>query len=344
MPPLSKPARCWRIFAVGSVVTLMAAGFYALANGIGFQTVSSIQFVDLQEGPEPAAGFRRAHAKGICVAGYFESSGQLAALSRAELFEAGRVPLVGRFSIAGNQPRASDLSAPVRSLALRLGTGSHQWRMAMNTPPVMVARTPDDFFQFQLASKRDPLTGKPNPEHLAEYWSTHPEAAVLRAWQASYVPKSGFAAERYHSINTFWLVSHSGERHAVRWVMESSTQNLITTQVSTDKDALQQGLKQQLAQSPITFDWILIRAKQGDAVDDPTRSWPDDRPRYRAGQVVITHIPSDASVCEDLNFDPLVLPPGVMASSDPILRARSSAYAESYRRRAREQLWEALTW
>jgi len=42
--------------------------------------------------------------------------------------------------------------------------------------------------------------------------------------------------------------------------------------------------------------------------------------------------------CNVINFDPLVLPVGIKATDDPILNARSAAYAESYRRRAREHL------
>lgn len=39
-----------------------------------------------------------------------------------------------------------------------------------------------------------------------------------------------------------------------------------------------------------------------------------------------------------MNFDPLVLPDGIAATEDPILRARGAAYAESYRRRAKKIL------
>jgi catalase len=39
-----------------------------------------------------------------------------------------------------------------------------------------------------------------------------------------------------------------------------------------------------------------------------------------------------------MNFDPLVLPTCIEPSADPILRARGAAYAESFRRRAKEVL------
>lgn len=43
-------------------------------------------------------------------------------------------------------------------------------------------------------------------------------------------------------------------------------------------------------------------------------------------------------MCGAQNFDPLVLPEGMSATADPILRARGAAYAQSYRRRATEIL------
>jgi catalase len=41
--------------------------------------------------------------------------------------------------------------------------------------------------------------------------------------------------------------------------------------------------------------------------------------------------------CRDYNYDPLILPRGVVASDDPVLAARSAAYSASFRRRAIER-------
>ena len=83
-----------------------------------------------------------------------------------------------------------------------------------------------------------------------------------------------------------------------------------------------------------------------DAADDEnnaTKAWPDSRQKITAGQIVLTGTSAQLDGrCHAINFDPLVLPSGIEATADPILRARSSAYAESYRRRATEQLTGAL--
>ena len=50
-------------------------------------------------------GFRRNQAKGVCVMGSFESNGAAAALSKAAILAPGaKVPVVGRFALAGGMP------------------------------------------------------------------------------------------------------------------------------------------------------------------------------------------------------------------------------------------------
>jgi catalase len=55
------------------------------------------------------------------------------------------------------------------------------------------------------------------------------------------------------------------------------------------------------------------------------------------GELTIDHVETEATGnCQDLNFDPLILPAGIAPSDDPIPFARSAIYAESFRRRAGE--------
>ena len=44
-------------------------------------------------------GFRKNHAKGVAVTGYFDSNGNGRELSRATVFLQGRTPVTGRFSL-----------------------------------------------------------------------------------------------------------------------------------------------------------------------------------------------------------------------------------------------------
>jgi catalase len=57
---------------------------------------------EVADGSHP--GFRRARAKGVCATGWFDSNGNAASLSKAALFAAGRVPVVGQLAFASGMP------------------------------------------------------------------------------------------------------------------------------------------------------------------------------------------------------------------------------------------------
>src|SRR5262245_36080515 len=66
-------------------------------------------------------GTRRNHAKGVVVTGHFESNGNGTELSRAEVFGAGRTPVIGRFSLSGGNPAMADAPNATRGLGLAFG-------------------------------------------------------------------------------------------------------------------------------------------------------------------------------------------------------------------------------
>jgi catalase len=102
-------------------------------------------------------GFRRNHAKGVCITGYFESNGQGQMVSKAQVFVPGRVDVVGRSALAGGLPYAADTPQTVRNLAILLKQPDGQeWRTAMVNIPVFLVNTPQAFNKFQLASSPDP--------------------------------------------------------------------------------------------------------------------------------------------------------------------------------------------
>lgn len=333
----------FRYALVALIPATLAGLLYAVANGLGQSDVTAQRFVNLQEGMTPYSGFRRAHAKGFCLTGDFQSSGELATYTTADIFKKGQTPFVGRISVAGTNPTAPDARSPVRSLALSFGNGdSHSWRTAMNTPPVMAVRTPEAFFEQLTALAPDPASGRRNPERIQRFFSAHPETQAFLTWQKSYVPTQSFATERYHSINAFYMLDSAGQRHAVRWtaIPTSSTQIDAASPLDPkNAQALQEEFSNRLKQGPVVFDLVFSLADKADNENDPTVPWPDSRPTISAGKLLIREAAAEANgQCKDINFDPLVLPRGMAATNDPILRARSSAYAESYRRRARESL------
>ncbi|WP_105188864.1 catalase family peroxidase [Pseudoalteromonas sp. T1lg48] len=295
--------------------------------------VSAQQFVDLQQGESTYPGYRRAHAKGMCISGEFVSNGNLSRYSTASVFKSSKTPFIGRLSIAGNNPYAPDLKAPVRSLALSFATSqTKQWRVAMNTPPVMAVANPHDFYQQIVAIKK-------GPEAIGAFFEAHPESADFLQWKANYQPSSSFALETYHSINAFYLVDEQNQRQAVRWEVKPHASTSSLKNSFTGDNALFNEFKQQLSDGPVMFDWVFTLATEQDDEHNPAKRWPQTREKMIAGQIKITQWQAQqGGRCDGINYDPLVLPQGIEATKDPILRARSAAYAESYRRRAVEVL------
>src|SRR3979411_640803 len=159
----------------------------------------------------PTAGFRRNHAKGVCVTGWFESSGQAATLSKAAVFRPGRVPLVGRFALAGGMPFQTDARLTVRSMALRfLPPGGEEWRTGMNNIPVFAVSSARGFYEQLLASSPDPATGKPDPARMKAFLAAHPETVRALSLIKKREVTSGFVNSTFNSPNAFRFVDAAG--------------------------------------------------------------------------------------------------------------------------------------
>jgi catalase len=292
-------------------------------------------------GPHP--GFRRNHAKGICVTGHFESNGSAATLSRAHVFAPGVVPVVGRFSVPGTNPTVADGESRLRSLALRFAVpNGEEWRTAMNSAPIFSVRTPDDFVAELAAHRVDKATGKPDPARVAAFEAQHPEARAFREWTRSHPASSGFDNATYYGVSAFRFVNADGTSRYVRWSMvpEAAYRPVAATE-RRDPDFLAHRLVKSLAQGPLRWHLILAVAQPGDAITDATQVWPQtaDRERIDAGTLVIDSAQAQIDgPCRNVDFDPLVLPAGIAPSADPLLAARSATYMESFYRRMSEEV------
>src|SRR5690606_27775625 len=128
-------------------------------------------------------GFRRAHAKGVCVSGTFRGTRQGRAPARADAFSGRPVPVLGRRAIGGGDPHGSDITARVRSQASQYGgPDASQWRMAMNSFPFLAVATPEAFHAQTVAQRPDPATGKPDPAAMPAFLAAHPRARAFQQW------------------------------------------------------------------------------------------------------------------------------------------------------------------
>ena len=287
-------------------------------------------------------GFRRNHAKGVCVTGYFESNGRGVALSKAAVFRSGRVRVIGRFALAGGQPYAADTPQAVRSMALlfKLQDGE-EWRTGMNNIPVFPVRTAQAFHDQLLASAPDPATGKPDPAATRAFLARYPETARAMSLIGGRPVSSGFDNSTYNSLNAFRFINASGAVVPVRWSMApvQPFELISTTDPGKEgKNYLFDALIAAIHSQPLQWHLVITVGQSGDPTDDATLPWPLDRQQIDVGTLTIDHVESeDTSPARDINFDPLILPDGIAASDDPLLSARSAAYSQSFTRREGER-------
>jgi catalase len=287
-------------------------------------------------------GFRRNHAKGVCIAGDFNSNGGGARLSKATIFRRERVPVIGRLSLAGGQPYIADGPASVRAmgLAFRPPEGE-EWRTAMIDIPVFTVKDPESFYEQLLAARPDPATRKPDPAKMKEFLAHHPETArALQIVQANPF-SSGFSNASYHGLNAFRFVNSAGTATPVRWSMvavEPFEPEPSAQSAAQDKNYLFDAAIARIQRAPVAWRLVLTIGEGGDPTDDATAQWPSSRQHVDVGTLTINHVEGEApGNCRDINFDPLVLPSGIEPSDDPLLSARSAAYSTSFTRRAGEQ-------
>lgn len=332
-----------RLAGIGVLVVLVAACFAYVAGWLTPARLSQARVIDRFELVSGIhLGFRRNHAKGVCVTGSFESNGQGVRLSRAAVFAPGRVPVEGRFSLAGGYPHVADGPSDVRALGLRFQPpGAEEWRMAMIDIPVFVVRDPQSFYEQLLASRPDPATGKPNPAKMAAFAAAHPEFAAAIKIISSNPFSSGFANARYNSLNAFLFENAAGTVTPVRWSFvptEPFAPDTPSEAQRANMNYLFDGLIDRIARGPLQWHLIVTIGRPGDPTNDATIRWPADRESVDVGTLTIDHAATEAlDNCRDINFDPLTLPFGIKASDDPILSARSAAYSESFTRREGEK-------
>jgi catalase len=335
--PLRNPGSLGRLTAIGALLAV-TVGLFLYAGGWltprALTPAAMINTFEHVNGVHP--GFRRNHAKGVCVTGYFESNGQGQSLSKALIFLPGRVPIVGRFALAGGEPFASDTPQTVRSLAILFTLpDGEEWRTAMINIPVFTVNTPQAFTDFLVASAPDPATGKDNPAAMNAFLAEHPETAAALQVIHGHPFSSGFADSPYYALNAFRFLNAKGESTPVRWWV--APDQTLRTDTSADKNYLFDALISQVHAQPLHWHLMVTVGQPGDPTADATLAWPPDRKQIDVGILTIDSIESeDVSPTRDINFDPLVLPDGIAPSDDPLLSARSAAYSQSFTRREGE--------
>jgi catalase len=299
-----------------------------------------VQTMRALAGPHP--GFRPAHARGIVCAGTFHPSRDARGVTRAPHLQGGPVPTIVRFSNASGNPDVHDGAPSVRAMSVKfqLGDGKAADILA-NSIDGFVARTPEEFLEFLQAQLPDPATGKPAPDGVPKFLASHPAAAAFVGRLMQKPVPASYAQTSYHAEHAFRFTAADGSRRFGRYhfVPAAGEASLSPDEAGKRSPSfLRDELESRLRTSPVGFQLFLQVAAEGDPTDDPTVLWPADRPRVDLGRLQVTGIsPTSAQDEQRLVFDPTNLTDGIEPSADPILLARSAAYAISYERRRKDE-------
>src|SRR6202048_3890015 len=287
---MTDPGILVRIGAIGAVMLSVTAAFAGAGGWLspGRLTQDGLMAAFQQaNGAHP--GFRRNHAKGVCATGWFESSGLAADLSRAAVFKPGRVPVVGRFALAGGMPFHADAPATVRSMALRfLVAGGEEWRTGMKNIPVFPVNSARGFYEQLLASSPDPVTGKPDPVRMKAFLAAHPETVRALPLIKKRQITSGFANSTFNSLNAFRFVDAAGTSVPVRWStvpVQPAAVESAGPSAAGDKNYLFDDLIAEIAQHPQQWRLIGTIGQAGGPTNDAHLPSPADRQQVDAGAV-----------------------------------------------------------
>ena len=289
-------------------------------------------------------GHRAAHAKGTLISATFTATPAAARLTRAAHMDGEPVRATVRFSNGGGDPGAPDYAREGRGMAVKLylADGSRTDMVGLSLP-CFFARTPEDFLAFTRLRKPDPDTGQPDMERVGAYLGEHPEAVPAIQAAVSAKPPLSYATCAYNSIHSYrWLDADGGSRYVrFRFEPEAGIQELSKEEArEKGADYLQADIADRAGAA---FRLVVAIAEEGDAVDDPTVAWPDDRETVEVGRLELGGPEHGREQDGDvLVFDPTRVVDGIELSDDQILRFRPHAYAVSVERRSGAPIPEHL--
>ena len=325
-------------FAQRAVLSAVACAAAALATPAVAQVDANQLVTAFENANGKFAGFRRSGAKGLCAVAEFVGNAEGRALSVSSAFSGKPVPVVARFSMGGGNPKALDNVKSQRNMALQFDLpGNETWLMGNISAPVFGASTPQQLLGRLVSLAPDAETKKADADKVKAFADANPEVLLQGKYFASQSVPASFAKVNYWGVHAFGFTDTAGKKQFGKWVFEP----VGGTQGLSDEEAKAKGaeflfddLRQRVAAGPVAFDFVVQLAQPGDKIDSAVTPLPDDRKKVSVGRLTIKSVSPDATgPCVPINYNPMILPKGVEASTDPMLAARVAPYVVSQGRR-----------
>ncbi|MEU9062348.1 catalase [Streptomyces sp. NPDC048430] len=294
---------------------------------------------------------RVVHARGSGAYGYFEVTDDVTGFTRADfLSEVGRrTETFIRFSTVADSLGGADAVRDPRGFALKFYTNDGNYDLVGNNTPVFFIKDPIKFPDFIHSQKRDPFTGRQEPDNVWDFWANSPEATHQITWlmgdrgiPASYRHMHGFGSHTYQWTNAkgeaFFVKYHFKTNQGVRSLSAEQAAEQVGKDANSHQTDLLQAIERGVNPSWTLHVQLMPAAEAADYRFNPfdvTKVWPHaDYPLQRVGRLVLDRNPDNVfAEVEQAAFSPNNFVPGIGPSPDKMLQGRLFAYADAQRYR-----------
>ncbi|MEV5320123.1 catalase [Streptomyces sp. NPDC052687] len=294
---------------------------------------------------------RVVHARGSGAHGYFEVTDDVTGFTHADFLDTigKRTEVFVRFSTVADSLGGADAVRDPRGFAVKFYTAEGNYDLVGNNTPVFFIKDPIKFPDFIHSQKRDPFTGKQEPDNVWDFWAHSPEATHQVTWlmgdrgiPASYRHMNGYGSHTYQWTNergeAFFVKYHFKTNQGIRCLSTEQAQEIAGKDPNSHQTDLLQAIERGVNPSWTLFVQIMPAAEAADYRFNPfdlTKVWPHrDYPLQRVGRLVLDRNPDNVfAEVEQAAFSPNNFVPGIGPSPDKMLQGRLFAYADAQRYR-----------
>ena len=287
-------------------------------------------FDKMFRGPHP--GTRAIRAKGVAGRGTFTPDPAAETLSAAPHFHGGPYPVIIRFSDFSGIPSQADGTPgtnPVGIAIKFLLPGGIDTDLLGHAYDGFPAATGEEFLDYLQAVRSGDAARR--DAFLAEH------AAARRFFDASKRTPVSYATASYYAVHAFRFTNAAAVSRMARYQIRPDAGEQFLTSAEAEQlapDYLCNELSRRLRDGAVSFHLWAQLAAPGDDVTNGSLPWLQDRSKTALGILRVSALADENDdAIRTLFFTPMNLVPGISTSGDPLLAARTRAYAESYRRR-----------
>lgn len=294
---------------------------------------------------------RIVHARGSGAHGYFESYGDLTALTRAAPLRAAgqRTPVFVRFSTVAGERGSKDTARDVRGFAVKFYTDEGNWDLVGNNMPVFFIQDAMKFPDLVHAVKPEPHHQMPQAASAHDtFWdfvSLMPESTHMLMWVMSdrALPRS-YATMQGFGVHTYRLVNDAGESVFVKfhWNPKFGTHSLAWDEAvkisGADPDFHRRDLWERIEAGAFPEYELSLQVFTEEEAErfsfdvlDATKLIPEELvPLRPVGRMVLDRNPDNFfAETEQAAFCVANIIPGVDFSNDPLLAGRIHSYVDT---------------